>query len=122
MKKILILLSLFYFALNESLSCDFPHVSEDEKSCFNEEIAKANYQCCFFKLNTDKGEKNLCIGIDKSWTKEMIIENSQQFIDENKESFNITNATLQEYTCKKEEKNGSSYLKTGFLLLSLLFI
>ena len=119
MKRILILLSLFYFALNESTNCDVPHTSKDEKTCLNEDVTNTNYHCCFFTFNTNMGEVNMCIGMDKSWTDEIIRENAQTIIDQNKETYGVANATLQDFNCKKS--SGSSYLKVGFLLLSLLF-
>ena len=122
MKRIIILLSLFYFALNVSTSCDEPHISDDEKTCLNEGHKDTKYHCCYFKFDTNLGEYDMCIGMDKSWTDQIIRENAQQFIDKNKEAYGVANVTLQDFNCKKEEKNGSSYLKTGFLLLSLLFI
>ena len=121
MQKILLLLSLLYFASSVTLYCE-DHKSLDElptekEDCFEREIKlSTDYsQCCFVHLKVAGQDVNVCCPADKNGKKDNIKNLIKDYASQ---SDLIKGYEFKDYTCPKS--NSSSYIKVGLLLLTLL--
>ena len=120
MQKILLLLSLLYFASSATLYCESHKLDElptDKDDCFDREIeTPAKYaQCCFVHLKVAGQDVNVCCPADKNGKKDSIKNLIKDYASQ---SDLIKGYEFKDYTCPKS--NSSSYIKVGLLLLTLL--
>ena len=118
MQKILLLLSLLYFASSATLYCESHKLDElptDKDDCFDREIeTPAKYaQCCFVHLKVAGQDVNVCCPADKKAKKDDIKKLVEDYASKIEE---MKGYEFKDYTCP----NSSSYIKVGLLLLTLL--
>ena len=118
MQKILLLLSLLYFASSATLYCESHKLDElptDKDDCFDRELENtANYaQCCFVHLKVGDKDLNVCCPAAKKAKKDDIKKLVEDYASKIEE---MKGYEFKDYTCP----NSSSYIKVGLLLLTLL--
>ena len=118
MQKILLLLSLLYFASSATLYCESHKLDElptDKDDCFDRELENtANYaQCCFVHLKVGDKDLNVCCPAAEKAKKDDIKKLVEDYASKIEE---MKGYEFKDYTCP----NSSSYIKVGLLLLTLL--
>ena len=119
MQKILLLLSLLYFASSATLYCEshgsLDELPTDKNECFDREIkASADYaQCCFVHLKVGDNDVNVCCPAAKKAKKDDIKKLIEVYASQVEQ---MKGYEFKDYTCP----NSSSYIKVGLLLLTLL--
>lgn len=115
MKQIIILSLLLYYISCKTL-CSTLELNADENSCLSYEPAdKSNSQCCYIEVKAQliiQTQLNICYSFPKGANEQSM----KHIISEAVKAYSLDENTLvlQKYICNK-----ASYLKVGFLLLSL---
>ena len=118
MKQIIILSLLLYY-ISCKTTCSTLEIGAEESSCLSYEPEdKASNQCCYIEVKTQiviMPKLNLCYSFPKGITE----QNMKHIISEVVKVYSLdeNEISLQKYKCNK-----ASYLKVGFLLLSLFLI
>ena len=117
MKRIIILSLLLYYISCKTL-CSSLELSSEKDRCLSYEVEDtAKNHCCYLEVNTGISglTLNVCYGFPKGITEESIKHIIADLVKTVQLDENII--TLNTYVCNK-----ASYLKVGFLLLSLFLI
>ena len=117
MQKILLLLSLIYFASSATLYCEnYADLPDDKNDCFDREIQTGLPQCCFVHLKIDKEmDLNICCPGAKKAKKDDI-KKTIDAVASTIEQLNGHTYEVKDYKCP----DSGSYIKVGLILLTLL--
>ncbi len=122
MQRIIILFSLVFF-ISCTNNCAILTRVDDSKTCFSYESLDENSRCCNFIVSIDEGpEENVCFQIKKNVNDAQIKQFAQNLINQNKEKFGVPENISVIYINHDCNNNKGSYLRVGFLLLSLFLL
>ena len=122
MKKFLILVSLIFFVSCENKDCleeyDPLHPPK-ESDCLKRDsmiVENVELTCCYFQVKVTVEKRSVTSSMCYPFKKDYSKEDLQEFINDNFPSDEDMKMEVKKVSCK------GSYLKFGFLLLSLLLI